>query len=53
MRRKVKVISVPTSSTKNQLETEINTQLSKGWTYMNIVVSGQNWFIIFEKTVVS
>lgn len=52
MRAKVKVISVATSSTKNQLEDAINAQLTKGWVYLNMFVNGTNWWIIFQKRLV-
>jgi hypothetical protein len=51
MRNKVKIISVATFSSRTQLEDAINTQLTKGWTYLNIITVGTNWWIMFQKRV--
>jgi len=51
MKNKVKVISVATNSTKNQLEDAINTQLTKGWKYKSMILAGSNWFIVLEKSI--
>jgi len=51
MRTKIKVISVATSSTKQQLEDAINAQLTKGWRFVTLFTNGTNWWIIFSKEI--
>lgn len=51
MRAKVKIISVATSSTNQQLEDAINAQLLKGWAFMGMVVQGTNYKIVLQKKI--
>lgn len=53
MRSKVKVISVAITSTRQQLEDAINTQLTKGWEFVAIFINNQNWWVILKKEVVA
>jgi len=51
MRNKCKVIDITSLTTKNQIETEINTQLTKGWQFIQVFVTASKTFAIFIKTI--
>jgi len=52
MREKSKVIDITTLTTKNQIEAEINTQLTKGWQFVQIFTHAGKTFIVFTKQFV-
>jgi hypothetical protein len=53
MRSKVKVITVATTSTKQQLEDAINAQLTKGWVFVQMYIYTTNWWIVLKKEIVA
>jgi len=53
MRSKVKVITVATTSTKQQLEDAINAQLTKGWVFVQMTIQTTNWWIVLKKEIVA
>jgi len=52
MRKKIKVIDV-TGYNANQIESGINTALSKGWEFVQIVVVGNKVFVVIQKSIVA
>lgn len=53
MRKKIKIIQIPASQTKNQQEDLINAQLSKGWHFVQFYTYDAKFWVIFEKTIAS
>lgn len=52
MRRKVKIQKISVGSTKQQIEDQMNVQLTKGWSYVGIIPFEGSTYLVFEKTVV-
>jgi hypothetical protein len=53
MRSKIKIITVATTSTKQQVEDAINAQLTKGWVFTQMYIYTTNWWIVFRKEIVA
>jgi len=51
MRNKCKVKNISTLTSASEIETEINTQLTKGWQFVQIVVMATKTYAIFIKAV--
>lgn len=51
MRKKVKIQKISAGSTKQQIEDQINAQLTKGWTYVGTITFESSTYIVFEKTI--
>ena len=52
MRKKIKIVDV-TGYNAQQIENGINTALTKGWSFVQIVVVGNKVFVVIQKSIVS
>ena len=51
MRIKSKVVSVPATSTAQQIENALDNHLNNGWKFVGIYQVGSNYFVILTRTI--
>ena len=49
MKSRIKIIQIPSGSTRQQIEEGINNALSKGWQFVQFITVGTNMYVILQR----